>query len=206
MPEFGTLAEADAWRAQNAPPRRSNPRKPPAPPPAAQSNGMGFISLPAAPPAAPTARPASEIKGDFETRVLAQADALVDIAYASAAAADPMSASVALRNWAEAAKQGAAAKEKVVALQIEQRELLRLDDALECVSVLLQSVRRRILKLGERAAAAANPNDPAAAKAAIDREVDSLLAELTGAASNIASALASGPSPDDADDAAEGGK
>lgn len=199
--EFADTAAADAWRAANCPPRVTVTNAPPPAPTPRQvyapeaPSGDGYSD-------ADTPLPNIPSGGSFEARVLAQADAIVDTAYQQVQTAPPTAVAIALRNWSEAAKQGSAAKAQVQALQIEQRELLRLDDALECVSVLLQSVRRRILKLGERAAAAANPSDPAVAKAAIDREVDMLLAELGGASQSITSTL-SGGLPEDAEEGAE---
>ena len=206
--QFANADEAQAWRVANVPARTHVKAADLADcklevakcdiksPPPTTSDQPGPEPLPPTPRGATPLGASTEEKppvfeGDFETRMVLEAEDVAAIANREVRASlrSPMMAAVSVKNWGAAMREVASLRDRFTKSQLERRELLSLDDALEAVSVLLGSLRRRIVKLGERAASNANPADPAAAKAAIDREVDLLMAEIESADSRTAQAL-----------------
>ena len=114
--------------------------------------------------------------GDFDELMLRQAEEVPQIAYglyrracARGAAAEIANAT---KNWNDASKAGHAVREKFLEIQEKTRALISLDVVMDIVGTELQGVRARMLKLGERNASKANPENPALARAVIDAAID----------------------------------
>ena len=177
MPPFESLAEADAWRAMNAPPRvRAGAASGGPPPPPIVDDTRGL---------------------PIDEAVVRQADLVVRSAFEAVLRAQNSSnyagAALAQRNWSEAALRCEAVKTKFLGLQERSRQLVAVDRAKDIFGRHLQSLRLQLLRLGDRAAADANPANPAQAKRSIDAEVDRIFARLADALPHAAAELAAAP-------------
>ncbi len=216
MPAFSTLAEADNWRAVNAPPnspqsfsQNSTER--------GKKNGGAFGTT--------TERRKNNatnghgkivditqflLRGageDFDALMIRQAEekpqiasGLCDLACAGGNSAE---ISAALKNWHEAAKASAAVRGSFLDLQEKTRALLPLDEVMDIAGTELQAVRQAMDKLGERYAAAANPENPTLAKQVIDGAVDKIYAQLDRVRARLQKELAPAAAPAEPDQSAE---
>ena len=207
MPPFTSREEADAWRAVNAPPRAKAGR-PEAD--AVSPNGEGGVGKIA--DSFPTTGSGTEAKGageegaevidvrtfiqrdrDFDVLMIEQAEDVPQIAYGLYVRAcqkgNPSEISAANKNWHESAKAAKAVRDDFLELQERTRALIPVDLVMDIVGTELQAVRSAFLKLGERTANAANPADPACAKAAIDAAVDEIFRKLDAALERTAKEL-----------------
>jgi hypothetical protein len=120
--------------------------------------------------------------GNFNELMIRHAEELPQIAYGllklKTSAGEPGAIAAATRNWHEASKAAADVLEKFVALQKETRALISIDEVEDVVGTELQEIRTGLIKLGERAANAANPDNPQLAKKVIDAAIDDLLAKF----------------------------
>lgn len=200
MPAFGSLAEADAWRAVHAPARK-------APESSAKIRPESREKSPESPDTTtrtPTTRRSPTGRGerdepperidvatfvdkqtDFDALMIEHAEELPQIAFGlyrrAAQRGEPGAISAATKNWHEASKAAADVREKFVALQKETRALIPIDDVEDVVATELREVAKFLRRLGLRCAPAANPADPAQAQRAIDAAVDELLGMFTHA-------------------------
>lgn len=196
------MAEADAWRMVNAPPRPGN----------AHRAGRGFAGeqSSAKNPAeggeknggdTVTTTPANSIPaggewqparvdvaamvtkgGDFDELVLQHAEEVAQIAYGlfrlAAETASPNSISAATKNWHEAARATGDIRTRYIEALERRRVLLPLDEVMDIVGTELQAVRAAFTKLGERVAASANPAEPSLAQRAIEEEIDRVFSAM----------------------------
>ncbi len=224
MPDFVALATADEWRAVHAPPKPANSgRRAPLfagehddaaknPVGSPRKKNRGFTDTNTSPE---TEEPPEKIDidafistggVDFDGLVIQQAEQATQIAYGllkrASGRGDPNAISAATRNWQESARASAEVRERYLKIQERNGELISLDRVMDVVGTQLNAVRSALDRLGERIAAAANPADPAVAKAAIDAAVDTLFRQLETAAARtrteveaIASEHADGTAP-----------
>lgn len=173
MPEFATPEEADVWRARFR--QRSNVRSERAPTSPANAE---------VPPDEPIDVEAvlAAAGGDFDAAMIKHAEEVPILAYALYQAAirrgNDALVSVRVKNWGEAAKQAGLVREKFLEIQEKTRALIHLDEVLNVLGTELQALRVAMLKLGERHAAAANPENPPLAKAVIDAGVDAVFRQM----------------------------
>ncbi len=208
-PAFTSYEQADAWRAENAPPRKTHKaslknsaedgeknarssdttRDSKAKQPGAEHAGHGDDDE------AADDAPAAELREraargfvyidvekfirkdcDFDSLMIEQAERVPQIAFGllelkqKTGAAGAIAA--ATENWSQAVKQAASVRAQFLDLQERTRALIQLDQVMDIVGTELQALRTALLKLGERTAARANPENPAVAQAAIDAAVD----------------------------------
>ncbi len=187
MPEFSTLAEADAWRAANVKPRaqRSN-------------SSAGKIANTnnnnASKPAPRDVLGGGEPDGeDFATWLCGAAEAAAKLAAARLSAAmssgSDVEAAGALKVFAEAAGRCRQVREDALRLGERERSLIHVDRAKDIVGVQLVHLRNLLLRLGDRLAVDANPADPALAKRIIDAGVDKVFAAFSYAQQAVADNL-----------------
>jgi len=200
MPSFGSLAEADAWRAVHAPARKapeSSPKK-------EAETGEKTAESSGTTTRTPVQQRAAVGKGtreepperidvatfvdkqtDFDALMIEHAEELPQIAFGlyrrAAQRGEPGAISAATKNWHEASKAAADVREKFIALQKETRALIPIDDVEDVVATELREVAKFLRRLGLRCAPAANPADPGLAQRAIDAAVDELLGMFTHA-------------------------
>lgn len=186
MPAFTTLAEADAWRALNAPPKpaleslrtspgeATSPEKNRVPTQPQQgrkkSGGDGGEVV--------DIEPFINREGDFDLLMVQDAEAMPKIArglFDRACRANNL-AEIAnlLKIWAEAAGKAADARQRYLDLMERKRLLVNVDDVFDIVGSELQPLRSSMLKLGMRVATKANPSNPQLAQTVIDAAVDEI--------------------------------
>lgn len=226
MPDFFALDDADAWRAVNAPPKKTDQTGAPSGADStknpvdggkkiafrAVTTTNGTIEPEAAAAAherspannAPTRRPPSDEKinvdqfivrnADFDALMIKHAEEVPQIAFGllklKATWGEAGAISAATKNWHEAAGAAASVREKFLDLQERTRALIQLDQVMDIVGTELQALRTTLLKLGERTAAKANPQDPNVARMAIDAAVDQVFRQLEVAGERVAKELA----------------
>lgn len=126
---------------------------------------------------------------DFDTAMIRHAEAVPRVAYGlyirACAGGNAVEIANATRNWAEATKQAAVVRERFLAVQEKSRALIPLDLVMDIVGNELQPLRSLLLTLDERCAVAANPADPAQAKAAIRNGVDDVFRAMSTAEKRI---------------------
>lgn len=211
LPAFVTKDEADAWRAVNAPPRgrRSigknrveKPAHPQTGPGTADATGGGGQSSPANNPPAPkiiNIRKFIRKTNDFDGLMLAQAEAVPQIAYGllelSFAKGDIVETSAQLKNWNESAKAAASAREKFLETQEKARMLLPLDEVEDVTGTFLQEIRRGLLRLDERVAVAVaaflTPEQVLVVRKACADEIDNIFKQLEAVPVQVQRELAS---------------
>ena len=174
MPLFPDLAEADRWRAVHAPPRgrrltgKNRDEQTPQPPTGeagggqTNNDGTGGQSSPSN-KSGGEPRDKIDIKrfirrvDDFDGLALRQAEETLQIAFGlyrrAAEGGDAVEVAAALKNYNDAAKACASAREKFLETREKSRALISLDEVEDVVGTELQEVRNRLLKLDDRVAA-----------------------------------------------------
>lgn len=190
MPAFTTLADADAWRALNAPPKpalesvrtssddapsQKKNRVPTPPQQSRKENAHGGCEV-------VDIDPFINRAGDFDLLMVQDAEAMPKIArglFDRACRANNL-AEIAnlLKIWAEAAGKAADARQRYLDLMERKRLLVNVDDVFDIVGSELQPLRSSMLKLGMRAASKANPANPQLAQTVIDSAVDDIFKNL----------------------------
>lgn len=214
MPEFSSLAEADSWRAKNAPPRGSFRQKKQAPQaPAQPPAGHGFATIPLADEGAAGAqasRPehdvprlrASDIAVDKNLpsaeRTQKQAIFVQELAYNDVALADPEQRRFAIIAWSEAVRRGSEAETLAIDMAKAQRVILERSEAEYITAASLNALDRRLDKVDAPIAAnvqAALGLDAAQAmqvRNVVREEIDRLRRQVASAVAAIAIGLANG--------------
>ena len=199
MPEFYTLAEADAWRAVHAPARgqsfadeQSSPKNQTVP--SENRAGLPHTTTKNTEQGATTPDANAHLEDpidiesfvrddvDFDLLMIQQSQRVPQIAYGllgrAAKTGQPGWISAATKNWQESARAAADVRTRFQSLQKEARILITLDEVMDVVGTELQAVRTAFEKFGERCAMEANPSDPALAREAIDKAVDHVFTRL----------------------------
>lgn len=195
MPGFPSLAEADSWRALNAPPRgrrvggKNRDEHAPQPPTdeggGAATEGAGESSsanTPSGGGAVIDIKRYIRRRPDFDGYALEAAERVYQVAVGlyerAAQGGDPVAVAAALKNYNEAAKACAAAREKFLETRERARILLSLDEVENVVGTELQELRNALLKFGERAASALvgtlNAEQLAIVRTTVDAGVDEI--------------------------------
>ena len=191
LPEFTSFEEADAWRAVNAPPKAAHAAGSALPTVPDSANSDDTLEKNAAINKTTTSsgkengRPQGELIDvtafirrdvDFDALMIESAEGVPQVAHGlylrACAGGSPNEIAAALKNWNDAMKAAAAARLAFLETQEKTRALLPLDVVMDIVGTELQALRANLLKLGERIAARANPDNPALARGVIDAAVD----------------------------------
>ena len=126
---------------------------------------------------------------DFDQLMIGHAENVPQVAYGlyllACQEGAPGEISAATKNWHEAAKAGAAIRTEFLDLQERTRALIQLDIVLDIIGTELQAVRAALLKLGERCANDANPQDPGKARTVIDAAVDRIFTQMSSIAERV---------------------
>ena len=174
MPEFLTLAEADQWRALNAPPRRREKSRFTN----TTTNGKNIERI-------DTSVFIAEAGTDFEGLMIRHAEQVAQIAYGlykkACDSQDSSEIALAMRNWSEASGRAHSERERWLELQERARTLIPVDQAKDVAGRELQSLRRELDRFDTRYAQDCNPQDPALAQRVLRGAVEGLLSRLFSA-------------------------
>lgn len=203
MPDFLTVADADVWRAVHAPPKSPQSFAQNSTEGGKKNGGVsGTTTRSDKTNATHTRAKLIDItqfikRGegvDFDTLMIRQAEHVPQIAFGlyelACQGGNSAEISAANKNWHESAKASAAVRSSFLELQEKTRALLPLDEVMDIVSTELQPVRQAMQKIGERFAAAANPDNPALAKQVIDAAIDKIFAQLDRTSARLEKELA----------------
>ncbi|MEO0797177.1 MAG: hypothetical protein AAFX93_18645 [Verrucomicrobiota bacterium] len=176
---FRTLAEADAWRAQNAPaiPRRKEAARVSkgSDKPVHDSKLQLAVIDPGSLPDDP--RDFADIMLDNAKKTARLAQAMFDQAVSKG---DHASVTYAMKNLNEANKNASSACERWLEIQLQQRSAINLDEVMSVVGGILQEVRRYLIKQGEQYCREVNPDNPDHARNVIDAKNDEFFALMDG--------------------------
>jgi hypothetical protein len=188
MPDFTSLEAADSWRAVNAPPKPGNDPSLFGGKQSGEKNSDFSLTTTGK-------KNPIEISGkiidiaqfirngrNFESLMIEDAEKVPQIAFGlfQLASKEGNSAeiSAASKNWHECSKAAAAVRNEFLDLQERTGTLISLDEVMDVIGMELQAVRGALLKLGERLANQANPQDPAQARRVIDFGIDGIFRQL----------------------------
>ena len=131
---------------------------------------------------------------DFDALMIQQAEGVPQVAHGlyerACAIGSANEIAAHLRNWHESSKAAGAVREKFLEIQERTRALLPLDEVMDVVGMELQQARSLMIKMGERIAAAANPQDPALARRVIEAAVDGVFRQYDSTLTRAAKELA----------------
>jgi ATP-dependent DNA ligase len=187
LPAFLSLEEADTWRAVNAPPKPGNQSRRQEAEPAAKKIADPDHTTSSGPMMEELRRLIQDNRAgereDFLATMIRQSEIVPQVAhtaYLQAYATGRTSEiSAAIKNWHEAMKAAASARSDFIEQQEKLRLLLPLAPVMDVIGTELQALRSKLLKLGEVTAVAANPDNPAMARKAIDEAVDEVFRQMT---------------------------
>lgn len=209
MPAFTTLAQADAWRSLNCP---KSPDKGNSSEGADEGGGKNTRELTTtttgtggkAPVVHSGLREDTEVVDisaflqrdpNYDAAVVRRAEEAEQVAhglYLRACRTNRVTfIKTALENWNSAAGKARDARASFLKLQEDAKVLVPVDVAMDIMGTELQTLRSLLLKLGERTAQKANPQNPDAAKAAIDAAVDEVFKTMAHAEQIVKAELAS---------------
>lgn len=174
MPLFHSLAEADQWRAQHAPPRRrvgSRSLNNGYPTGTSASGKTLDVSVFLAPAGT-----------DFDALMIDHTEQVPQIAFGlyqvACNSGDAAAVALAMRNWSEATGRARDAREKWLDLQERSKTLLHIDKVKDLVGQQFQALRQEILRIDTKLAQDCNPQDPPQAQKVLRAWVDAMLARL----------------------------
>lgn len=186
MPEFATLADADAWRAVNV--KARSRRRTSSLDKIAPGNHNPDVKLGAVTTTMPEAQ-----DGDFASWLCAAAEHAAKLAAGRLSVAmsgrNDVEAAGALRIFAEAAGRCRKIREDALRLGENERSLIQVDLAMDVVGIQLQELRNHLTGLGQLLGSDANPGNPILAQQVIDAEVDRIFGRITAVQGAVAADL-----------------
>jgi hypothetical protein len=187
MPDFTSLEEADTWRSVHAPPKPGNHPSLNGDHGGGKNSDIGSTTTGKDKPRGLSDKIidiAQFIRSgkNFESMMIEDAEHVPQIAFGlfelASKEGNSSEISAASKNWHECSKAAAAVRNEFLDLQERTGALISLDETMDVIGMELQAVRGGLLKLGERLANQANPQDPALARRVIDLGVDGIFRQI----------------------------